>query len=204
MTNHPSQPSGAHEPRDHDPWAAPEQVPPPSGATGPTTPPYPSPHVHDQPTIAAMPGAVPQPPMGAVPPPPVAPGGPAAPPAGPYGYPAAPAAPQPTSGYAPYPGYSAYGQPGHQPMLPQQNGLGTTAMVLGIVATVLFCLYGVLSIILGIMAVVFGSIGRKRVRQGEADNGGMALSGIILGVIGIVLGVLYIAVMVWGLTSERI
>ncbi|MGW6456110.1 DUF4190 domain-containing protein [Streptomyces sp. NPDC055078] len=218
MSDHQAQPPGEPEPRDRDPWAPPESGPArsapsgipsaPSGIPGGwgdqqgTAPAQPSPHVHDQPTMAAMPSAD----QGSVPPPPIAPGGPAHPSAGPYGYPAAggvpPAAPgDPYGGGYPGYGYPGYPQTGWQQPATPQNGLGITAMVLGILSVCLFCLYGVVGIILGILALIFGILGRKRVKRGEATNGGMALSGIILGVVGIVLGAVFIALLVWGVVT---
>lgn len=172
-----------------DPWAPPNQ----DGVelSKPTTPP-----VHDQPTMASMPGAE-------LPPPPAAPGGgfgyPTAPPATPtpaggtpgYGYPSAPAP-------APYPGYGAGygGQPPGWGQAPS-NGMGTAGMVVGIIAVVIFCFYGLPSLILGVLALIFGIIGKKRVQRGEANNSGQATAGIVLGAIGIVLGIVMIAFYGW-------
>jgi cytochrome c oxidase assembly factor CtaG len=46
-----------------------------------------------------------------------------------------------------------------------------------------------LGIILGICAVVMGSYARIRVRRGEANNNGVAVAGIVLGIVAIVVGV---------------
>jgi hypothetical protein len=51
-------------------------------------------------------------------------------------------------------------------------------------------------ILLGIVAVILGFIGRGRVKRREADNGGVALAGIILGVVSIVAGLAFIAIWV--------
>ena len=71
--------------------------------------------------------------------------------------PPAPSLPQPGvgagdpyGGYPGYPGYQSYGQPGWQAQ--PGNGMGITAMVLGILSVCLFCLYGVVSIVLGVLA----------------------------------------------------
>ncbi|GFM99689.1 hypothetical protein Sfulv_45000 [Streptomyces fulvorobeus] len=172
------------------------------------------PPAHDQPTVSAMPGVGSGPAPGAgapgygqggagagygpgdtaVPPPALAPGGPgqAAPPSGPYGYPAAPVPP-----YGGYPGYPGYGGGPGWGGPPPANGLGTAAMVLGILAVCLFCVYGVPSLILGILALIFGILGRRRVARGEADNAGQALTGVILGSIGIALGAAIIGFFIW-------
>ncbi len=205
MSDQQAQPPG--EPRDRDPWAPPES----SAAQDrvPLDKPRPPvPQVHDQPTMTAMPGMGPDG-TGSVPPPPIAPGGPAQPTPGMYGYPAAPAAPYPgyggptgpdPFGHPGYPGYQSYGQNAAWQGSPA-NGMGTTAMVLGILSVCLFCLYGVVAIVLGVLALIFGILGRKRVQRGEATNNGMALAGIILGSVGIVIGVVVVALLAWGITT---
>ncbi|CAL9543367.1 hypothetical protein SUDANB58_04296 [Streptomyces sp. enrichment culture] len=187
----------------HDPWAPPEGRTPPAKGAGPAgaAPGQQPPSVHDQATTASVPAPGygppgPIPPVGppapgeaaaygggafAVPPPPVAPTGPGVP--GGYGYPAPP---------------QGYGWPG-APM-PPQNGMGTAAMVLGILSCCLFCLYGVVSVVLGILAVVFGVKGRRRAERGEAANHGQAVAGLITGAIGIVLGLAVIVLIVIGIT----
>ncbi|MEU8527653.1 MULTISPECIES: DUF4190 domain-containing protein [Streptomyces] len=177
MTDSSGQPQdgqGGYDPA--DPWAPPERVELGKSAGQPPTPTPPP--VHDQPTMAAVPPAD-------VPPPPVAPTGPG------YGYPTAPAPPAGQYGYPGYPGYGGYGQ-GGWPQAPS-NGMGTAAMVLGILALTIGWCYGVPALVLGVLALIFGILGRKRVQRGEANNGGQALAGIIMGSIGIVIGVIFIA-----------
>nr|WP_285560342.1 DUF4190 domain-containing protein [Streptomyces hygroscopicus] len=208
----------------HDPWAPPEQrlsldKNQPT-APGVGQPPVQPPSVHDQATVTdlptggfAQPGfAPPAPPAGGtpgfgapvpappafgapgtgdpVPPPPIAPTGPgvppvSAPPAGGYGYPGYPT--------------GSYGWTG-MPIAPQ-NGMGTAAMVLGILSICLFCLYGIASLILGILAVVFGVKGRRRAERGEATNHGQAQAGLIMGVIGIIVGVAVMVLLAIGITA---
>ena len=61
-----------------------------------------------------------------------------------------------------------------------QNGMGTAALILGILGLLLFgCIFGVL-------AVIFGSIGISRANAGRANNKGVAVAGLILGIVGIV------------------
>ncbi|MGC5002683.1 DUF4190 domain-containing protein [Streptomyces sp. NBC_00353] len=205
MSDNTEQPGGGAEPR--DPWAPPDSRVPLEKPSGDPRPPA----VHDQPTVTSMPGVGdgsapatgpgfgaptgPAPAAGPeeVPPPPIAPNGPGQqvpPAAGQYGYPAAPG-PQ----YGSYPGYTGYGQTpwGSAP----SNGMGTAAMVLGILAVCLFCIYGIPSLILGALALIFGILGRKRVQRGEATNSGQALAGIIMGSIGMVLGVAIIGFFIW-------
>ena len=65
-----------------------------------------------------------------------------------------------------------------------QNGMGTAALVMGILQ--FFCL----GIIGSILAIIFGRMGMKRAEQGLATNGGMAKAGFVLGIIGVVLSVI--------------
>ncbi|MFE2043974.1 DUF4190 domain-containing protein [Streptomyces sp. NPDC059477] len=214
----------------YDPWAPPESRQPadPDGPSGgPATPGQPPsgtpapPSVHDQATVTSMPSTGYPPPGGPTPfdtaghapydtggPAPYGTGGPspydtaghapydttgAVPPP-----PTAPGGPQP-GGYG-YPGYpQGYGWTG-APMAPQ-NGMGTAAMVLGILACALFCFYGAVSIVLGVLAIVFGVKGKKRAEQGVATNRGQAQAGLITGIIGLILGIAVLVLMVIGFTT---
>lgn len=206
MSDNSDQQRGGYDPA--DPWAPPnrdgvELSKPATPASAPTPAPQDRPPVHDQPTMTAMPA-------GEVPPPPVAPGGPS--PTGSYGYPTpppvTPAAPS-GYGYPSYPGYGTgpgvgvgvggYGQPGGWQQ-PPSNGMGTAAMVLGIVAVAGFCLYG-LGVILGVLALIFGIVGRKKVTRGEATNGGMATAGIVLGAIGTLVSAAFLAFVIWAIVQ---
>ncbi|MFD9500324.1 DUF4190 domain-containing protein [Streptomyces sp. NPDC060035] len=74
---------------------------------------------------------------------------------------------------------------------PARNGLGTAALVLGIIGTVsglipfLFWLAG----ILGVIALVLGLAGRGRAKRGEASNKGVATFGAVLGLVALILSV---------------
>ncbi|MFF3750751.1 DUF4190 domain-containing protein [Streptomyces sp. NPDC002018] len=213
MSDKSEQPSGGYEPS--DPWAPPEhRVPLDKPAAHQEPRPPQGGGVHDQPTVIGIPGG--EPGTGAVPPPPTAPGGPAQPAPGPYGYPGAqpptaPGAQQPadpygtTPGYgypaAGYPaaGYPGYGTTGWQPG--PSNGMGITALVLGIISVVAFCLWG-LGVVIGVLALIFGIIGRRKVRRGEATNGGMALAGIILGSIGALISAAFVGFLIWAIANE--
>ncbi|MEV0176895.1 DUF4190 domain-containing protein [Streptomyces sp. NPDC050803] len=189
------------------PWAPPAQASDGPGTTLASNAPqsWPAPSVHDQQTVTSMPGPA-QPWAGPggpadpfappapytqgepVPPPPIAPDGPGQVPygyPGGYGYP-----PQMGYGYPPQAGYGGYAWPGMQP--PPSNGMGTTALVLGIISAAVFCLWPV-AILLGVLALIFGLIGRGKVRRNEATNPGQALAGTICGAAGIVLGLVMVA-----------
>jgi len=77
------------------------------------------------------------------------------------------------------------------------NSLAIASLVLGIVSIpLLFCYGG--GIPFGIAAFITGLIGRRQIKEsgGEQGGGGMALTGIILGAVGIALFVLSIIVIV--------
>ncbi|KOG75560.1 MULTISPECIES: DUF4190 domain-containing protein [Streptomyces] len=75
---------------------------------------------------------------------------------------------------------------------PPRNGMGITALVLGIVSLVL----GVLVFLFwmtwlpGLLAVIFGIIGMRHARRGQATNGTMAMVGMILGGLGLAVSIL--------------
>jgi hypothetical protein len=79
------------------------------------------------------------------------------------------------------------GYPGDYGAAPQrqQNIFGLLALILGIVAIVLCCLYG--GAWAGIPAIVLGVIGMSKAGKGQASNRGMSLTGVVLGVIGLLL-----------------
>lgn len=206
MSDQSAQPGG-YEPK--DPWAPPENRAPQDRVDlgKPAQGAQPGPQLHSEPTVTSMPSpgpyAAPGAGSGAVPPPPIAPGGPAQTAPGAfgvpstgagtgYGYPPAPGAGAPGYGYPGYPGGASWGMANAS-----QNGMGTAAMVLGILAVCLCWCYGLPGVVMGVLALIFGVIGRKRYQRGEATNNGQALAGLILGAIGTVLGLLFIAGFVW-------
>ncbi|GGL97567.1 hypothetical protein GCM10010129_46650 [Streptomyces fumigatiscleroticus] len=153
------------------PFAPGDPFAPPAAASGPADPFAP-------PVAAASPAHAP------VPPPPISPDGPGQ---VPYGYPGGYGYPGPP-GYGGLHAQGYHGWPGMMPM--PSNGMGTAALVLGIVAAVVFCLWP-LAILLGILGVIFGAVGRGKARRGEATNGGQALAGIICGSVGIAVGIVF-------------
>jgi len=148
---------------------------------------------------------------------PVPPGNPDFPPSAPlpaaggppYPYPYAPG-PYGPGGYGPdsygpgpyppgpYPGAyppAPYGDYYQGPPPAPKNGLGVAALVVAILALIgSFSVVG--GILLGIVAVILGFIARGRAKSGEATNGGVALAGIILGVVSIIAGLAFIAIWV--------
>lgn len=102
---------------------------------------------------------------------------------------------QPQYGQPQY-GQPQNGAPGYGPGYPQrqmQNGLGTAALVLGIIGLI-GCVYG--GFILSILAIIFGKIGMNKARRGEANNVGVAKAGFILGIVGVSISVAILAIVV--------
>lgn len=107
-----------------------------------------------------------------------------------------PPADQPTGGQygGPPPSGQAWGSAPDGPGQagPKRNGLGVAALIVGIIALIgSFTVVG--GVVLGIAAIVLGVLGRGRVKKGEADNGGMAIAGIVLGAIALVLSAIVLA-----------
>ena len=103
----------------------------------------------------------------------------------------------PPAGQAPAGGYPTAGHPATRP---RRNGMGTTALVLGVVALtlVLLLLFSPLGAFLGLLAVLFGILGLMRANRGEADNRGQAVAGLVTGGIALLVGVfLTISIGTW-------
>lgn len=119
--------------------------------------------------------------------------------------PAAQQYPSQTQGYAPHYQQPAYPQPGadlgYASAMQQQpaNGLAIASMVCGIASVPLTCTYG-FGIIPAILAVVFGHIARGQLRRGKGGGEGMALAGLILGYIMVALAIIFIALIIVGIT----
>jgi hypothetical protein len=146
---------------------------------------------------------LPPPPPGGgfTPPPPPPPGGGFTPPPPPPGGGFTPSPPPPPGGYVPPPpggyvppppaGYAGAGVAGRR-----TDGLAIGALIAGILSLVCFwplCL----GIILGPAAAIMGFISRQRVAAsgGTVGGGGLALAGLVLGIIG------FIASAAWAIFS---
>lgn len=75
------------------------------------------------------------------------------------------------------------------------NGIGTAAGVLGIVGAVLMFIPFVnyIAVLLGVLAVTFGGVGINRSKRLGGAGKGMAITGLVLGLISIAISVLFIA-----------
>jgi hypothetical protein len=103
----------------------------------------------------------------------------------------------PPPGQVPGGSYQAGGYP---PAGGRRNGMGTTALVVGVVALVLvvLLLFSPLGALLGLLAVLFGILGLIRVNRGEADNRGQAVAGLVTGGLALLFGILFtISVGTW-------
>lgn len=109
----------------------------------------------------------------------------------PYGPPHEPAEGQHPN-WANYPG----GGFGYQPQ-PPTDGLGIAALIVGIVCLVFACGYGV-TLLGSPAALIMGRVSMNRIdRSGGTLSGrGLALAGFVLGIVGTVLLVLFIALIV--------
>ncbi|WP_071286218.1 DUF4190 domain-containing protein [Mycolicibacterium llatzerense] len=98
------------------------------------------------------------------------------------GYPPPPPPPYANAAYGPY-------------TAAPRNGMGTTALVLGIVG--LLTSWSVVGgLLFGLGAVACGVIGRNRVKEGLADNAVVAGAGIALGALATVLAVVFVFVVI--------
>lgn len=104
----------------------------------------------------------------------------------------------PPPGYAQQPGYPGQGtQAGGPP--PSTNGKALASLIAGIGALVLaFCSCG-LGGLVGIVALFLGLKGRSDIRSSAGRQGGegVALGGIITGVLATLVGVLAVAFWIW-------
>ena len=113
-----------------------------------------------------------------------------------------PAQPGPYGGYGGDGGYPPPPPPpyfGYAPQAPAapKNGLGIASLITAIVSLpAALSVFG--GFLLGVVAVILGFVGYGRAKRGEANNGGVAIAGIVLGVVGIILSALVIALGVWG------
>jgi hypothetical protein len=108
--------------------------------------------------------------------------------ADPYREPAA-GQPGPYSNDPPAGGQPAYGGYPAPPTQPR-NGLGTAALVLGIIGLLTSILF--FGGVFGLIAIVLGIVALGRVRRGEATNRGASIAGIVLGVLSLVIPVVLI------------
>ena len=84
---------------------------------------------------------------------------------------------------------------------PLSSGMAIAALVLGIVALLLFwTVFG--GILLGLVAIVLGVIALRRVRKGIAAGRGMAITGVVLGTLGLLGALAWAALFAWFFNSS--
>lgn len=170
------------------PW--PPAVPPPSPPPAPQSPPAPQPQPPYQPAPPYQPGGYSQPGSYGDP----GYGDPGYPPPG-YGPPGYPVDPYPPAGYGGY-GYGGYGYGG-----PVDHPQATPALVTGIIGLVLGVACGVGGLT-GIAGVVLGTRAKREIDADPArwTGRGKASAGVVTGVIGLGVLVLWILLIV-GVTA---
>jgi hypothetical protein len=80
-------------------------------------------------------------------------------------------------------------QPQYQWQQQQGNGFAVAALLLG-TTSILFCWLGLFALVQVVLAVIFGAVGISRANRG-ARHKGMAVAGMILGIVGFLL---YVAI----------
>ncbi len=101
-------------------------------------------------------------------------------------------------------------QPTATPMPPQPeaqlptSGKAITSLVLGILSLPSCFCFGLIAVLLGAGAVIFGILAKKDVAEGRAGgaSSGLALGGLICGIVGICLGLLYVVFFIIGMLAE--
>jgi hypothetical protein len=98
----------------------------------------------------------------------------------------------PTAPPGQYPA-AGYPQPGYPAAPSRRNGMGTAALILGVVGLVLvlLLLFSPIGAFLGLLAVLFGILGIMRANRGEADNRGQAVAGLVTGGLALLFGVFF-------------
>jgi Mycobacterium membrane protein len=97
-----------------------------------------------------------------------------------------------------------YAPPPPQQQAKPSNGLGTTGFVLGLVGLVLsfIPLIGVVAWPLVILGIIFSAVGISKAAKGRATNKGMAITGLVVSVVGLVICVLW--AVVWNAASDAV
>ena len=81
------------------------------------------------------------------------------------------------------------GGPKDRPPKPTSgDGMAIASLVLGVVGILTFTY-----LVPSILAIVFGAIARKRYKEGYHDRGKMARAGLILGIVGVGLALLWVS-----------
>jgi hypothetical protein len=134
--------------------------------------------------------------------------------ADPYAQPTSGAQAFPVSGPNPYPvsggSYPAYPQVGYQvpgygmgPNPTSANALGIVSLVLGILSIPLSCC-SFFGLVMPIPAIVCGVMGIRKASQGQANNKGLAIAGLICGCVGLVISLTFITLTLVGTITDSV
>jgi len=106
-----------------------------------------------------------------------------------------------TPAWTPPPPY-AYGYPYQLPPRRNTSGLAIASMVVSLVGLALMCGWGPLSVFISPVGAILGHVARRRLRTSGEQGDGMALTGIIVGWIGLVLSLALLAVIVYVIVED--
>src|ERR1019366_1416763 len=120
------------------------------------------------------------------------------PPADPYP-PGAGSYPMPPGVYPPPP---PYGAPDPYAQAPTGNGYAVTALVLGLISLILSWFPGV-DWVLAALAIIFGAVGISTAGRRGGAGRGMAIAGLVLGVVAAVLGIIFWEVIYAGFAGAQ-
>ena len=109
----------------------------------------------------------------------------------------------PSPGLPPAPQAGPPAPPTPQVGTTTSNGMAVAALVLGIVGLVtsIIPFLFVIGPICDVLAIIFGTIGLRRAKRG-ADNKSMAVAGLILGICGVVIVILWVLLIVVAIHSD--
>ena len=90
-------------------------------------------------------------------------------------------------------------------MAPPGNGIGIAGGVCGIVAVVLCWIPFVdyVSIVLGALAIIFGALGIRHANTYGGGGKGMAITGVVTGIVALVISILFLAIVYAAVTSVQ-
>lgn len=81
------------------------------------------------------------------------------------------------------------------PVVPPTNGKSIASMVLGIL-NLLLVFMPYISVILGILAIILSAISFKEIRRHGDTGKGMAVAGLVCGIVGTIFGIIILTVFI--------
>jgi hypothetical protein len=108
----------------------------------------------------------------------------------------------PPQGYPPQGPQYGYYQPVYA-VDQKGNGLGLAGGICGIVAVVLCWIPFVdyISIVLGALGIIFGALGIRHANERGGALKGMAITGVVTGIVALVISILFLAIVYTAVTS---